>query len=262
MNFSIDRNNGLPIGTQLKEQIKYFIMTGVLGPDSKLPPARQLATSLDLNKNTVASVYRELEAEGYLRSHQGSGTFINGSKDGAGQRIGKNLLQLVDDTIKQAMKLGYSPDQFATIFYYRAHTGVFSERKKVKVILIGCAADNLEELSQLVTNGSGMDVQTIILSDLRSNWDELKESIEKADFLITYFGHYTEVKEMIGSGLSHRLIGLRLESQSETTNELDMLKSLFSIVEDASDRGTYTPEIVDSFVKWHLYHYGGKRNKV
>jgi DNA-binding transcriptional regulator YhcF (GntR family) len=226
-------------------------MAGELRPDSKLPPARQLATSLGLNKNTVAAVYRELEEEGYLRSHQGSGTFITDyAKNRPDQKIGRDLLKLVDDAIKGAIKLGYSPHQFATVSYSRAHLGIFSEKRRAKALFVGCGSDDLKNLSQSIATQCSMDVQPISLSDLQADSDG-RESIEKADLIITALDRYEEVKKILGPGPGRRLV--YVEPSDE--DGLRMLKSLSSMIEDAYQRDSYTPEIVDSFVKWHLYHY-------
>lgn len=43
--------------------------------DEKLPSVRELAGTLAINPNTIQRAYRELEAEGYLYSVSGKGTF-------------------------------------------------------------------------------------------------------------------------------------------------------------------------------------------
>ncbi len=50
--------------------------SGRLAPDTRLPPSRTLATDLGLARNTVADVYAELVAEGWLASRQGAGTWV------------------------------------------------------------------------------------------------------------------------------------------------------------------------------------------
>ena len=43
--------------------------------DHRLPSVRELAGTLAINPNTIQRAYRELEAEGYLYSVSGKGTF-------------------------------------------------------------------------------------------------------------------------------------------------------------------------------------------
>ena len=49
--------------------------TGAMAQDEKLPSVRELAGTLAINPNTIQRAYRELEAEGYLYSVSGKGTF-------------------------------------------------------------------------------------------------------------------------------------------------------------------------------------------
>ena len=60
-------SSGVPIYVQLKEQIRHAVEIGVLGPGEPLPPIRSLAEQLVVNANTIARVYRELDAEGAVR---------------------------------------------------------------------------------------------------------------------------------------------------------------------------------------------------
>ena len=52
------------------------VRSGRLGAGTTLPPSRTLAADLGLARNTVADVYGELVAEGWLASRQGSGTWV------------------------------------------------------------------------------------------------------------------------------------------------------------------------------------------
>jgi 2-aminoadipate transaminase len=72
----IDKESRTPYYLQLKEQLRDLIVNGVLKPGAKLPPTRQLAAELALNRNTVLTAYEELEADGLVNSHVGQGTFV------------------------------------------------------------------------------------------------------------------------------------------------------------------------------------------
>lgn len=76
MYISLDSSSGTPLYLQLAEQLRLGIATGVLRPGDQMPTVRELAAQLRVNPNTVARVYRDLQAEGLLSSRQGSGTFV------------------------------------------------------------------------------------------------------------------------------------------------------------------------------------------
>ena len=50
--------------------------SGRLRKGERLPSSRALATRLSVHRNTVLAAYRELTAEGFLRSDQGRGTYL------------------------------------------------------------------------------------------------------------------------------------------------------------------------------------------
>ena len=81
MELKVSRNSTLSIHTQLKEQIKGLVLDGLLENEEQLPTVRQLGEFLQINKNTVSKVYKDLETEGYVQSQKGRGTFVSYKKD-------------------------------------------------------------------------------------------------------------------------------------------------------------------------------------
>lgn len=65
---------------RLYHGIREAILDGSIAADSRLPASRDLATELGIARNTVVHVYGQLLAEGYTRSLQGNGTFVNASQ--------------------------------------------------------------------------------------------------------------------------------------------------------------------------------------
>jgi DNA-binding transcriptional regulator YhcF (GntR family) len=89
----IDPSSSIPPYEQIRAQIATMIGSGVLPPDARLPPIRQLAADLGLATNTVARAYRELEAEGLVASRVRHGTRVTPNRKPAAraerrQRLG------------------------------------------------------------------------------------------------------------------------------------------------------------------------------
>jgi GntR family transcriptional regulator len=74
---SIDTRDRTPIYAQLDRGLRAAIVTGRLRPGDQLPTVRQLAVELQVNANTVARVYAELEREGVLETRRGVGSFVS-----------------------------------------------------------------------------------------------------------------------------------------------------------------------------------------
>jgi GntR family transcriptional regulator len=80
---SIDPRDPVPIYAQLERGFRAAIATGRLKPGDQLPTVRQLAVDLQVNANTVARVYSELERGGVIETKRGVGSFISATPEQA-----------------------------------------------------------------------------------------------------------------------------------------------------------------------------------
>ena len=76
LNLQIDFRSGLPIYTQIVNQIQTQVVAGALKPGDQLPTVRALAEELRVNFNTVARAYRLLDEARIISTQQGRGTYI------------------------------------------------------------------------------------------------------------------------------------------------------------------------------------------
>ncbi len=74
--FKIDYHSGQPVYQQILDNFKSEIISGNLKANDPVPSIRELARMLNVNPNTVARAYRELENEGLIYSRTGIGSFI------------------------------------------------------------------------------------------------------------------------------------------------------------------------------------------
>src|SRR5512132_4280338 len=66
--------------------LREALRDGRLGPGDRLPPTRSLADDLGVSRNTVATAYDRLTAEGFLDGRVGAGTFVTAAAGGAESR--------------------------------------------------------------------------------------------------------------------------------------------------------------------------------
>ena len=76
MNITISNSSGKPIYEQITSQIKNYIITGELKPGDALPSMRLLAKELRISVITTKRAYEDLEAEGFLVTQPGRGSFV------------------------------------------------------------------------------------------------------------------------------------------------------------------------------------------
>ena len=73
---SINYRDPRPIYEQIQSELRRLMLTGALPPGSRLPSGRELAGQLAIYPNTIQRAYRELEADGYILSVAGKGSFV------------------------------------------------------------------------------------------------------------------------------------------------------------------------------------------
>jgi len=73
----ISNSSDVPLYQQIKEQIKDAVFMGELSEGDPLPSIRSFANDLKVSILTIRRVYEEMEAEGFIVSRAGLGTFVS-----------------------------------------------------------------------------------------------------------------------------------------------------------------------------------------
>jgi GntR family transcriptional regulator len=74
--WQVEYNSGIPVYRQIINQVCAAVAAGAFQPGDQLPTIRALHERLNVNPNTVAKAYRELELKGIIVSERGSGSFV------------------------------------------------------------------------------------------------------------------------------------------------------------------------------------------
>lgn len=110
LTLQLDFHSGLPIYTQIANQIQSQLVNGVLKPGDQLPTVRALALELRINFNTVARAYRILDEARIISTQQGRGTYITEiPPPEVTEKLRKeSLSELTQRFIGEAFRLGFS----------------------------------------------------------------------------------------------------------------------------------------------------------
>ena len=102
-----------PIYEQIKDGLRKLVITNSLIANEKLPSVREMASKLAINPNTIQKAYRELEAEGYVYTVSGKGTFVAERKEVLGVR-NEELMKEFDEVVTELLFLATDGDSLKT----------------------------------------------------------------------------------------------------------------------------------------------------
>ena len=98
----VDPTSGIALFDQLAGSIRASTMAGTIAVGERLPSARELAASLDINVHTVLRAYQLLRDEGIIELRPGRGAIVTGGPVEGYQALN----QAVANAIDEAKKLG------------------------------------------------------------------------------------------------------------------------------------------------------------
>jgi len=109
----IDFRSGLPIYTQIVNQVQAQVASGILKSGDQLPTVRALAEELRVNFNTIARAYRILDEARIISTQQGRGTYITEiPSPEVNEKLRRETLEtLTQRYIGEAMRLDFSKSE-------------------------------------------------------------------------------------------------------------------------------------------------------
>lgn len=115
MLWQVDPSSPQPLYEQLAGRVRHAVATHELATGEKLPSAKELATSLDVNLHTVLRAYQQLRDEGLIELRRGRGAVVIADEPGL-----VALHRLVDELLTQGRRLGLDANQLSRILKERS----------------------------------------------------------------------------------------------------------------------------------------------
>lgn len=168
------------VAQEIVEQLRSLILTGQYKPGSKLPPERELARSLGVNRASLREALKKLEHLGLVRIRQGDGTRVQDFMQTGGIELVTHLLPLASS--------GAYPDVILDVLEFRRIWGreiarLAAERateaalEPLRAIAERGAADGISadelfgldfELYVALTRTTGNQVMTLLVNTVRT----------------------------------------------------------------------------------------------
>ena len=107
---NLDYRDARPIYEQVRDNQRRLMVSGAIQEGEKLPSVRSLASNLAINPNTIQRAYESLEAEGYVYSIPGKGSFA-APRTGVDEERRDRLLGQFDSLTAELLYLGVTRDR-------------------------------------------------------------------------------------------------------------------------------------------------------
>lgn len=117
MRIIVNSSSMVPIYEQIMEQIKTLIRTGELQENSILPSVRTLSKDLKISALTVKKAYDSLEAEGFVVTIHGKGTYVAAINPGLLLEEQKKELEAdLEAAVQKGRRYGISNEDIRNLF--------------------------------------------------------------------------------------------------------------------------------------------------
>jgi len=106
MLLQLDPASGLPLYVQIAAAVRRAVADGDVVAGDRLPAARDLALTLDVNMHTVLRAYKDLRDEGVIELRRGRGAIVR-----EGSLSAASVRHLVAALVDEATQRGLSADE-------------------------------------------------------------------------------------------------------------------------------------------------------
>ncbi|MTD31989.1 GntR family transcriptional regulator [Planomicrobium sp. YIM 101495] len=106
-----------PIYHQVEQQLKALIAGGHLAPGMPLPSIRALSKDLGISVITIRRSYQNLEAQEFIETIHGKGTFVAETKKGMMEQVKiSSVYESFEQAIQNARNYDYTEQEIEQIF--------------------------------------------------------------------------------------------------------------------------------------------------
>ena len=133
------------VAEEIVEQLRSLILTGQYQVGSKLPPERELAKKLGVNRASLREALKKLEHLGLVRIRQGDGTRVQNFMETAGIELVRHLVPLGDSV---------DPHLTRDIFEFRRFVG----REVARLAAARATDDEIANLRSITRRAAEVDL--------------------------------------------------------------------------------------------------------
>ncbi len=109
---NINIHSSVAVYVQIENHVLFAVASGRLKAGDKLPSIGELSKKLNVNLNTVAKAYRDLEVMGIVYTRRGMGVFINdGAAGKCAEDCRRRIVGRLHEVVAEAVAAGMKPQE-------------------------------------------------------------------------------------------------------------------------------------------------------
>lgn len=206
----------LPIKAQIKRQISAMIQDGRLRAGDILMSAKDLGAFLNINRNTAATAYKELEQDGVLTIIKGSGTYVKKCPACSGQ---KELTRIFKRAFFEARQAGFSDREISDCFITGLLEKCTTEQREKKLILIDCNFEVLDTLEAKLKARIPCDTRSLLIQDIQTHPENFLKEAKIVDLVLCGMNHLEELRSAVGD-LTFPTVGFLIRTDFHIMNQI------------------------------------------
>lgn len=184
-------HSGIPVYRQIANRIAGQIESGDIKEGERLPAQRLISRELRVSRDTVKRAYEVLEAQGFLRTVGGSGSYAS-RPDLSGER--KRVERTLREAVYELNSSGLTWHEIENLFLHRIWSRL-PEREKVSVAWVDCSGEILNVCAAMLEEFCNARITPLLLDDVREDAGILTEG--GFDMAVTTVNHVEDVKKLL-----------------------------------------------------------------
>lgn len=225
MDFRLDRDLPIPLGTQLRGLIEFGIAMAELMPGERLPSVREMADLVGVAPMTVAQVYRDLKGKGLIHSLTGSGTYVadTGKRTTHYDHQIVDLHHRIDALIDDGLAMGLRSSDLAGMISARFNERQARGRRK-HIIMAGNFQAATTAYARTIAEvlGSAVTVEALTI-DAIARQPGAQQKAAAADIVVTFLHRQREVAALLPGSTVTAISFLPSEETRRSLASLDPL---------------------------------------
>jgi GntR family transcriptional regulator len=181
-----------PFIKQLESNIRWSISAGDIAREERLPTIRTLAEDLEISANTVRSVYKKLEKDGYLVTRPHFGTYVLSVEENV-----EECTKEFQKAIKNVLRSALTPEDVRSIFEETFREYLSSVEHK-PILFIETDTKTIELLQMQIQEATGYSVAGMLLSDFDEYVKKNSDELDQYSAIVTTYFHYSRLRNTKG----------------------------------------------------------------